>query len=331
MLDLFGKTMKRLLLLTVFFLTACGPSQEEKQQIATIACNVMAESTTMDGAVKIKEVNQAREQIGEPPFLASSDKIQESLDYSICESLVLNDASYSDLLDIEKHQAEKIFKDFIEGFWLHAPSSEENRSILVANFKADQLIITEYIDNFNFDGKSGYKTTQDVFELKQINDSKFEVFNTTNNKVMFLSFDSESKSIFIPNSDQCKTSQRCEFKQAPNISAAQLKGSYVLLDGLPGFSTVSRYEESSWVSESINISDDDKTYYNSIDSADYGLSNGFIFRETWDDGFEGLAFLVSVQGDIFTYNGFFGAWKEKKVSDDYVLPDPPEGYKDISE
>ena len=42
--------MKRLLLLTAIFLTACGPSQKEKEEIAIITCNIMGESRNMDGA-----------------------------------------------------------------------------------------------------------------------------------------------------------------------------------------------------------------------------------------------------------------------------------------
>ena len=43
--------MKRLLLLTAILLTACGPSQKEKEEIAIISCNIMGESRNMDGAV----------------------------------------------------------------------------------------------------------------------------------------------------------------------------------------------------------------------------------------------------------------------------------------
>ncbi len=172
MLDLFGETMKRLLLLTVFVLTACGPSQEEKQQIATIACNVMAESTTMDGAMKIKEINQAREQIGEPPFLAASDEIQESLRYEVCESLVMNDPNYSDLLSQAKSEAEEKFKNLFKGFWLHETFEDDGHradDVFTMQVTNDTIEISRYegwgtlIEKATF---SFYKTGELEFTVK---------------------------------------------------------------------------------------------------------------------------------------------------------------------
>ena len=88
--------MKRLLLLTAIFLTACGPSQKEKEEIAIITCNIMGESRNMDGVVRIKEINAAREQIGEDRFLGSDDDIKSSVKYGLCNELVLNDPQYSE-------------------------------------------------------------------------------------------------------------------------------------------------------------------------------------------------------------------------------------------
>jgi type II secretion system protein G len=90
--------MKRLLLLTAIFLTACGPSQEEKEEIVNITCNIMGESRSMDGAVRIREINAAREKLGEDAFLGSGDAIKESLEYGLCNELVLNDPDYSQKL-----------------------------------------------------------------------------------------------------------------------------------------------------------------------------------------------------------------------------------------
>ena len=90
--------MKRLLLLTAIFLTACGPSQEEKEEIAIITCNIMGESRNMDGAVRIKEINAAREKIGEDAFLGSGDVIKDLVEYGLCKELVLNDPDYDDKL-----------------------------------------------------------------------------------------------------------------------------------------------------------------------------------------------------------------------------------------
>jgi len=51
----------------------------------------MGESRNMDGALRIKEINAAREKLGEPVYLGSDEKIKESFEYDLCVSLVLND------------------------------------------------------------------------------------------------------------------------------------------------------------------------------------------------------------------------------------------------
>ena len=82
--------MKQLLLLTAIFLTACGPSPEEKEEIAIITCNIMGESRNMDGSMRIREINAAREKIGEDAFLGSDEDIKTSLMNKLCKELVLN-------------------------------------------------------------------------------------------------------------------------------------------------------------------------------------------------------------------------------------------------
>ena len=113
--------MKRLILLTAVFLTACGPSQEEKRQvaieqqrieqeaseklaqekarrIAAVTCSIMSETRNMDGAVRVRELNDAREKIGGEPFLGGDSAIKLSFDYGLCRELVLNDPDYFDKL-----------------------------------------------------------------------------------------------------------------------------------------------------------------------------------------------------------------------------------------
>ena len=47
--------MKRFVMVGVLFLlTACGPSEKDINNTAIITCNVMAESQSMDGAMRIK-------------------------------------------------------------------------------------------------------------------------------------------------------------------------------------------------------------------------------------------------------------------------------------
>ena len=92
--------MKRLLLLTMIFLSACGPSNQAKEEIAILTCNIMGESRNMDGAVRIKEINAAREKLGEDAFLGSDDAIKQSFEYGLCRELVLNDPDYIDKLTV---------------------------------------------------------------------------------------------------------------------------------------------------------------------------------------------------------------------------------------
>ena len=114
--------MKKLLaLLLLFGIVGCGPSAEEiaaqeqeaseiakaeeqvafleeekrKSDIATITCNVMGASRNMDGAFRIKEVNYAREKMGEELFLGTDEDIKISFTFGLCKELVLNDQAYN--------------------------------------------------------------------------------------------------------------------------------------------------------------------------------------------------------------------------------------------
>ena len=69
----------------------CGPSQEQIDNIATITCNIMGESRNMDSALRIREINSAREKIGAEPFLQGDAAIVESIEWGLCEELVKAD------------------------------------------------------------------------------------------------------------------------------------------------------------------------------------------------------------------------------------------------
>ena len=84
--------MKKTILISLaFILISCGPSPEERQDIAQLTCNIMGESRNMDGALRIKEINAAREKLGEAIFLGSDEAIKESFEYGLCTDLVLNE------------------------------------------------------------------------------------------------------------------------------------------------------------------------------------------------------------------------------------------------
>lgn len=98
--------MKKLILISLaFILISCGPSQRDKD-IAQLTCNIMGESRNMDRALRIKEINAAREKLGEAMFLGSDEEIKESFEYGLCSELVLNE-NYDSSLQRLKRLAEE--------------------------------------------------------------------------------------------------------------------------------------------------------------------------------------------------------------------------------
>tara|TARA_Y100001970_G_C14103347_1_gene786714 strand:+ start:32 stop:1168 length:1137 start_codon:yes stop_codon:yes gene_type:complete len=85
--------------ITLFLIIACSPSSQEKEEIAVLSCNIMGESRNMDAAFRIKEINSAREQIGEERFLGLDADIKTSFEFNLCKELVLNDKTYKEKLE----------------------------------------------------------------------------------------------------------------------------------------------------------------------------------------------------------------------------------------
>ena len=67
--------MRKIFFLPILFLlVGCGQSDEEKQNIATVTCNIIAE-TKKDPAMKIKEMNVARENLSEAIIINNYKKV----------------------------------------------------------------------------------------------------------------------------------------------------------------------------------------------------------------------------------------------------------------
>jgi mono/diheme cytochrome c family protein len=81
---------KILIILSFVILASCGVSQEEKTNIAAVTCSIMGETRNMDAAVRVREMNDAREKIGGEPFLRGDSAIQEAFEWGLCQELVLN-------------------------------------------------------------------------------------------------------------------------------------------------------------------------------------------------------------------------------------------------
>ena len=58
----------------------------------------MGESRNMDAAMRIREINTAREKINADPYLLGDKEIKESFKYGLCTNLVLNDPEYQNIL-----------------------------------------------------------------------------------------------------------------------------------------------------------------------------------------------------------------------------------------
>lgn len=82
----------------VLILAGCGMSEGEKQQLASSTCNVISNAPGDDSTTRLKELNSAREQLGEAPYTGSDDDIRDSVKFGICEGLVLNDPTYQSLI-----------------------------------------------------------------------------------------------------------------------------------------------------------------------------------------------------------------------------------------
>jgi hypothetical protein len=100
-------------IISLILIAACGPSLQEKEEIAIVTCNIMGESLNMNASLRIKEMNEAREKIKEKRFLEGDAKIKESFTYGLCKELVINDSDYENKLT-EIKELERITKEKVE-------------------------------------------------------------------------------------------------------------------------------------------------------------------------------------------------------------------------
>jgi len=121
---------KILIILSFVLLASCGPSAEEKRQvemeqqrieqeaseklaqqkanrIAAVTCSIMYETRNMDSAVRVRELNEAREKIGGEPFLRGDDAIKEAFVWGLCQELVLNETYDETLQSLKDAKRER--------------------------------------------------------------------------------------------------------------------------------------------------------------------------------------------------------------------------------
>ena len=101
------------IILSFALLTACGLSQEEKKKVAAVTCSIMGETRNMDAAIRVREMNDAREKIGGEPFLRGDDAIQEAFGWGLCQELVLNQSYDETLQSLKdaKRERERIARE----------------------------------------------------------------------------------------------------------------------------------------------------------------------------------------------------------------------------
>ena len=115
----------------MFLIIACSPSSQEKEEIAVLTCNIIGESGNMDAAFRIKEINGAREQIGEDRFLGTDDEILVSFELGLCKELVLNDKKYKIKLEEANYANYLNFakKVAVKGVSINRPDSLPDREL----------------------------------------------------------------------------------------------------------------------------------------------------------------------------------------------------------
>jgi hypothetical protein len=158
--------MKKLsVLLCVFLLTSCGPSQEEKQaaemerqrvekqaseklakekanRTAAVTCAIMGESRNTDAFIRVEKINEARDKIGGEPFLDGDDAIKEAFEYGLCKELVLNE-TYDQSLQAERERKRIAAELRAEVKKFAAERREEERRIAAERREEERRIAAE--------------------------------------------------------------------------------------------------------------------------------------------------------------------------------------------
>ena len=88
------------------FLVGCGKSAQEASEIALVSCQYMKETSLLDSAIRLKEVNAARKELGESRFLGNDEEIRLSLNLGMCEELVMNSPAWG--LKVKELEEERL-------------------------------------------------------------------------------------------------------------------------------------------------------------------------------------------------------------------------------
>ena len=114
------------IIITPLLLLSCGMSKKDKDEIATITCNILAESRMMDSAFRIQEINKARETLGEDRFLLGDTLIVQAISFDLCKELVLDNPNFIEILEKKKDSLNTEIKRVQDSTLM---ALEENRKI----------------------------------------------------------------------------------------------------------------------------------------------------------------------------------------------------------
>lgn len=217
-------------IISTLILASCGPNQQEKEEIATIACNIMGESRNMDSAMRIREVNAAREEIGEKRFLGTDNAIKEAFEYDLCIELVLDHPDYNmKLLEAIETEAKEVaaLEKKIEEIEKEAETQRieeerlksENYQISAEKFKGE---LKDYLD------REGYTITLAGFEKSRYYEYEgTQEFSFTFNCIpgLFGSFEFVLADLpSIPKNSLGRASIICDSQSGSNSGRVEFRG-----------------------------------------------------------------------------------------------------------
>lgn len=158
------------LFIALLVLVSCGKSDEEKKEIAIMACNIV--QSEFSASNRIKEINSARESVKQERFLLSHSVIQEAIKFEICPDLILeNDRDFLTLLvqEKEKREIEKVERA-ITIFSERMSNSFNDMSCIEYQENWEPFDVAEFDDIYNFESSWGLNATSE--ELDQMSDNE---------------------------------------------------------------------------------------------------------------------------------------------------------------
>ena len=126
------------LVLMVFGIVGCSMPQEEKENIAAVTCSIMSETRNMDAAVRVRELNEARDKIGGEPFLRGDAAIKEAFDWELCQELVLNE-DYDERLQSLKELKQDELDEFLDESYKDLDEAIQSLKELEDIYEIDRL------------------------------------------------------------------------------------------------------------------------------------------------------------------------------------------------